>query len=92
MENNQKQMKVNLPGNLPVLYTDATYLTISQYGVVLDVAQKAGPTDEHNIVARIGMSKEHALVMIEKLRQLLSSDKLKSAPVTQTITKNKIVD
>lgn len=93
MDDSRKQIKVNLPQNISVLYTDATYLTVSQYGVVLDIGQTAGPTNEQNIVARVGMSKEHAEVLVEKLGQLLASDKLrKQVPLTQTSLKRKVVD
>lgn len=68
-------MQVNMPTNLLVIYSDAAMFAINQYGVVLDFAQTFGATGQRNIVSRIGMSKEHAMVFAEKLLGLLKKDK-----------------
>ena len=78
-----KGIQVNLPGNLSVLYSDSTFLTISPYGVVLDFAQQMGQTPTQSVVARIGMSKEHAKVLVEKLSGLLVKDEMKMTQVTK---------
>lgn len=88
----KKGVRVKLPDSVAVLYSDSTFFTISDYGVVLDFAQRMGPTNQQNIVARIGMSKEHARVLIEKLSGLLLSNELKTTQVTKGKIRRKAVN
>ena len=67
----QTQMQVNVPGNIPALYSDSVFVTASQWGIVFDFAQNIGPTNQQNVVARIGMSKEHAKALLDVLRKRL---------------------
>jgi len=66
----QVQISVNLD-TTPIIYTDNINMTINPDGVVLDVMQRLGPTNQVRIVSRIGMSREHAKKFVEKLGQLL---------------------
>ena len=88
----KRDVQVKLPGNVPVLYSDSTFLTINDYGVVLDFAQRVGPTNQQNIVARIGMSKEHARILIERLSGLLVKSELERTQVTEGKVKGKAVN
>lgn len=69
-------VQINMNGNIPILYTDSVFVTTNQYGLVFDFAQSMGPTNQQNIVARMGMSKEHARALLRVLQ-----DKLEEAPV-----------
>jgi DNA-binding XRE family transcriptional regulator len=53
------QITVN-PQQTPVLYTDSIIVGSSEFGLVLDVAQSVGNGTQQTVVARIGMSFEHA--------------------------------
>lgn len=68
-----KEVQVNLSNNTPVLYTDSVFITSNQYGLVLDFAQSMGPTNQQNIVARLGMSKDHAKSMLKVLQENLKN-------------------
>jgi hypothetical protein len=71
---NQKEQSVQVSVNLdttPVLYTDNINMTINPDGVVLDIMQRLGPTNQIRIVSRVGMSREHAKKFVEKLGKLL---------------------
>ena len=71
---NQKNQPVQISVNLdttPVLYTDNVNLTVNPNGVVLDIMQRLGPTNQVRIVSRIGMSREHAKKFLDKLGKLL---------------------
>lgn len=68
---NKKDTKKNINISGPVLYTDSVYLTESSYGIVLDFAQNLGPTNNQNVVARVGMSKEHAKALLDLLKKNL---------------------
>lgn len=95
MEDNRGNtgIQVNLPNNVVILYTDTTYLTINQYGVVLDFAQQQGPTNQQNIVSRIGLSKEHAKILVERLADLLKRDILvNQKQVTQSPSRKEEVN
>lgn len=72
VEEGEKQNKrVNIPVNMPILYTDAVYINSGRFGVTLDFAQSLGPTNQQNIVARLGMSFEHAKALLASLRKVL---------------------
>jgi len=66
---NQKNQPVQISVNLdttPVLYTDNVNLTVNPNGVVLDIMQRLGPTNQVRIVSRIGMSREYAKKFLDK--------------------------
>ena len=77
MDNKKQALEINMPSNISALYSDSTFLSVNPYGVIFDFAQTVGATNKQNVVARIGMSKEHAVILIEKLQGLLTQDKLK---------------
>lgn len=64
-------VQVNVPANLPILYTDSIWATASQYGIVLDFAQGMGPTNSQNVVARVGLSYDHAKELVKLLSKKL---------------------
>jgi hypothetical protein len=65
--------QINLdPAKVPVIYTDSTFVSSNDYGLVLDVAQTvAGNPQQHFVVARIGMSFEHAKKLLEVMNDHL---------------------
>lgn len=69
-EKNELQINVNLD-TTPILYTDNIIMNVNEDGVVLDVCQKLGPTNQIRIVARVGMSKNHAKKFLKSLGDLL---------------------
>lgn len=56
----------------PILYTDNIFMTTNEDGVVLDVAQKLGTTNQIRIVSRVGMSRSHAKKFVKELGKLLA--------------------
>jgi len=71
-EIDQKQMsiQVNLD-TTPILYTDNIFMTSNEDGLVLDVCQKLGPSNQLRIVSRIGMSRNHAKKFLNEFGKLL---------------------
>lgn len=67
---NQQQINLNLD-TTPILYTDNILMTINEDGVVLDIAQRIASTNQVRIVARVGMSREHAKKFVNHLGELL---------------------
>lgn len=67
----QMSLSLNLD-TTPVLYTDNILMTVNPDGVVLDVCQRLGVTNQVRVVSRIGMSREHAKKFIESLTNLLA--------------------
>ena len=67
----QKQISLNMD-TTPVLYTDNMFMTANPDGVVLDVTQRVGSTNQIRIVSRIGMSREHAKKFVNELGKLLA--------------------
>jgi DNA-binding XRE family transcriptional regulator len=47
------------PSRIQILYTDSIFVSSSEYGLVLNVAQRADG-QHHHVVARVGMSFDHA--------------------------------
>lgn len=71
-ENKPKQMQVSVNlDTTPILYTDNVNMTVNPDGVVMDIMQRLGPSDQVRIVARVGMSRDHAKKIIEQLGKLL---------------------
>ncbi len=68
--NQTVQISVNLD-TTPIFYTDNVNITVNPDGVVLDIMQRLGPSNQARIVSRIGMSREHAKKFLEKLGKLL---------------------
>lgn len=64
------QISINLD-TTPVFYTDNINLALNPDGVILNVMQRVGPTNQARIVSRIGMSREHAKKFVETLGKLL---------------------
>lgn len=74
IDNNQKQNQMNVNINLdttPILYTDNVLISGSEDGIVLDFSQKVGPTNQVRVVARVGMSREHAKKFLRVLNDQL---------------------
>lgn len=63
----QPQTQINVPNNLPILYSDSVWVTASPFGLVFDFGQRMGPTSNVNVVSRVGLSKEHAVALLEVL-------------------------
>ncbi len=75
MEEKKPEKEMMIDVNLdttPILYCENIFMTTNEYGVVLDVMQKLGPTNKMRIVSRIGMSREHAKKLLKELGNLLA--------------------
>ncbi len=75
-QNNENKLpvesKVTVDANkTPIYYTNSVFVGSDNYGVVLDFAQRVGPTNDQNIVARVGMSAEHAKSLVKVLNENL---------------------
>lgn len=67
------QISIDLnPQMTPIFYTDNIFMTTNEDGVILNIGQRVGNTDKMHVVARIGMSREHAKKVVEKLAKLLA--------------------
>jgi hypothetical protein len=66
----QLQIAINLD-TTPILFTDSINMTTNADGVVLDVMQRLGNTNQVRIVSRIGMSRDHAKKFVDSLGKLL---------------------
>lgn len=55
----------------PILYTDNIIMTTNEDGVVWDVCQRVGSTNQLRIVARVGMSRVHAKKFVTEMGKLL---------------------
>lgn len=69
----ESEFKINLnPEKSPILYTDLIFMNTNEDGITLDICQKIGPSNQLNIVSRIGMSRNHAKKFVKKLSELLA--------------------
>ncbi|OGH06703.1 MAG: hypothetical protein A2W22_02315 [Candidatus Levybacteria bacterium RBG_16_35_11] len=68
----QQGMNVNVNlDTTPIFYTDNVYISANPDGVVFDVMQRLGSTNQVRIVSRVGMSREHAKKFVIELSKLL---------------------
>jgi hypothetical protein len=73
-------LNINLDAKqTPVLYTDNIFISTNEDGVVIDVGQKVGNTNQVQIVTRIGMSRNQA----KKLAETLSKNLITVQAATQ---------
>lgn len=70
-KNQQIQVNVNLD-TTPILYTDSINMTTNEDGIVLDIFQRLGQTNQVRIVSRIGMSREHAKKFLAEFGKLIT--------------------
>lgn len=66
---NKPKVSLN-PATTPILYTDNISITSNKNGVILNIMQGAGQANRM-VVARIGMSREHAKTFAQKMGELI---------------------
>jgi transcriptional regulator with XRE-family HTH domain len=71
-------MNINLPDDLPILYTDMVNVVSNKYGVVFNFVQGVGPNGQPTVVSRVGMSHDHAKSVLEVLQKSLERPKDKN--------------
>jgi hypothetical protein len=74
-DNDKNEQGINLNINLdstPVLYTDNILMSVNEDGVVLDIVQRVGNTNQARVVSRVGMSKNHAKKFVKALGDLVA--------------------
>lgn len=72
-ENEQQPMNLNVNfDTTPVLFTDNIVMTTNDNGFVLNVMQQLLTTNQVRVVARIGMSREHAKKLVKEMGRLLA--------------------
>lgn len=76
----ERQQVLALPEDVRVHYTDMVHVTVNNYGVVMNFMQNNGPTGQAMMVSRVGMSREHAISIINLLQQSLKTIEPKSLP------------
>lgn len=64
----QPATNINLPANVPILYTDSVFISSNEFGIVINIGQQLDDQNQQ-IVARFGMSREHAKKLSEVLAQ-----------------------
>ncbi len=78
-QENQQEVSININlDTTPILYTDNVFMTTNEDGVVLDACQKLGTTNQLRVVARIGMSRNHAKKLLKEMGNLLAMTEGKS--------------
>lgn len=70
-KNNQLSVDVN-PETTPIYYTDSISITANEDGLVFDVMQRIGNTQNARVVSRVGMSRSHAKKFTTELGKLLA--------------------
>ncbi len=75
-----KPVVIVTPQDLKIVYTDMVHVAVNNYGVIMNFMQGAGQNSQPLAIARVGMSREHALSVLEVLQQTLSAKPLKELP------------
>ena len=70
-QNNEINFNVNFD-TTPIYYTDIVQMTTNADGVVLDIGQRFLTSNQIKIVARIGMSRQHAKKFLTEFGKLLA--------------------
>lgn len=82
VDGGQHQQVMVMPMDARVIYTDMVHVAANKYGVIMNFMQNMGLNGKPLAVARLGMSQEHALRLLELLQKALlpSEPKLLPAP------------
>ena len=64
-----------MPNDMRISYTDMAHVVVNDHGVVMNFMQTAGPNNQPLVVARLGMSREHAESVLEVLKKTLDQQK-----------------
>lgn len=64
---------VMMPVDTRIMYTDMAHVVVNNHGVVLNFLQTSGPNNQPLAVSRLGMSREHALSLLELLQKTLAN-------------------
>lgn len=67
----QQEIVVTAP-NIPIVYTDSIFMNVNEDGVTIDICQKGISQNQLQVVARVGMSKEHAKKFVKRLSEILA--------------------
>jgi hypothetical protein len=70
-EKNPLTFNIN-PDTTAILYTDNIFMNANEDGITLNVGQKIINTDQIKIVARVGMSRNHAKKFVAEMGKLLA--------------------
>lgn len=65
-------------GSQPIMFTDIVDVIVNNYGVVMNFMQSSGQKNGPSIVARVGMSREHAKSVMQILKTTLAQTELNS--------------
>lgn len=83
-ENQPMPLKIGIdPMRTPILYADAIRITSNENGFVFDIAQGIAGTDQAVVVARVGLSKEHA----KKFAEMVAEQVAKQGVIITSKTK-----
>jgi hypothetical protein len=78
VEPETKPVAVIAAEDLRIVYTDLLHVTVNDFGVVMNFMQNGG--GQPQAIARVGMSREHALSVLEVLQKTLSSQQSRQLP------------
>ncbi|GAC1391110.1 MAG: hypothetical protein NVSMB46_02440 [Candidatus Saccharimonadales bacterium] len=71
---------VVVPLDARIAYTDIVHVMVNDFGVVMNFMQGSGTSTQPLVVARLGMSKEHAYSVLEVLQKTLQQNEPKRLP------------
>lgn len=67
-----KNSVVVMPADARIAYTDMAHVVANQHGVVVNFMQTNGPGNQPMVVSRLGMSREHAMSLVELLQRTIA--------------------
>lgn len=72
-KNDDNNLQLNLnPEKTQIKYTDTIFMNVNDDGVIFDICQKVGNSNQVQVVSRIGMSRTHAQKFVKKLSEILA--------------------
>lgn len=81
---NSVQTVVVMPADTRIAYTDQVHVMVNNYGVIMNFLQTGSPNGQSQVVARLGMSKEHARSVLDVLGKTLTHSEPKALPASKS--------
>lgn len=79
-DNDNKNVVMITPDELKIVYTDMLHVSVNNFGVIMNFMQGGGSNGQPLAIARVGMSREHALSVLDVLQKTLAAQGQLPAP------------
>lgn len=79
-----KQLIAVSAEDLKIVYTDMVHVSANNFGVIMNFLQSGGPGSQPLAISRVGMSREHAEIVLALLQKTLEATRPNALPAPKS--------